>query len=605
VVSEIEALMNTCNVSVKENQVIYLTDISKKITTDPPILLDGVSTSGLPVNYSVSGPASIVGNELVLDGTAGTVSLFAYVNGDADYYPADTMFRNFEVIDLNSYVPELTSSLTSAHPIEMPTLNAYPVYANATIDEPDFLSITGITFNVSGGTIDTIFNEGFTKAMYWTPPSYGMFDVSITATGSNGRDTTLVVTVDVVNQASDQSVATFDQDLIAVWTTGQTIYRTYELPQFVGAYDSIHADLSITCPPGGCDPYDRGAWIEVKDPSGNWVQVIRYITPFGIGCDHSIDVTDYASLLQGKVEMRMYISTWSGGWEASLTLNYFEGNPEYSYSRITEIWDGNYPFGHPLNLQPVDTVSHTFAPNMMDAKLIISNTGHGWGENNTGNAAEFYHAFHKVIVDDTIYAQDLWRDCNPNPDNCTGQLGTWQFDRAGWCPGAISPPEEFSLMPFLNNDSIVLSYVFQENYTDMCHSQNPNCISGTTCTDCNAGFNPQYDIDGHIISYSNTPFIPKQDLVVSVRNSAIEKMEVSVFPNPTSDGFYVRIEENLNTELGILLQDVSGKLFGSYLFKNSEELNSFVFRTSHLSSGMYFISMFRGSEYTYQKLIVK
>ena len=86
-------------------------------------------------------------------------------------------------------------------------------------------------------------------------------------------------------------------------------YGTYNLPQFVGAYENLNAFLDVECPNigGGCDDWDRWAHIDIKAPDGNWVQLIRYITPYGVACDHELNVTDYSSLLQGQVEFRVFI----------------------------------------------------------------------------------------------------------------------------------------------------------------------------------------------------------------------------------------------------------------------------------------------------------
>jgi len=37
----------------------------------------------------------------------------------------------------------------------------------------------------------------------------------------------------------------------------------------------------------------------------------------------------------------------------------------------------------------------------------------------------------------TIFNQNLWRACNPNPSGCMPQNGIWIYPRAGCCPGSI------------------------------------------------------------------------------------------------------------------------------------------------------------------------
>ena len=46
----------------------------------------------------------------------------------------------------------------------------------------------------------------------------------------------------------------------------------------------------------------------------------------------------------------------------------------------------------------METVDIAVADNVEAAKLRLTTTGHGWGNNNTGNAAEFYYATHNLAV---------------------------------------------------------------------------------------------------------------------------------------------------------------------------------------------------------------
>ena len=122
-----------------------------------------------------------------------------------------------------------------------------------------------------------------------------------------------------------------------------------------------------------------------------------------------------------------------GGWQITLDLDHQAGTPEYAYSGVEEIWDATYDFGNPTNLQPVDTVKYTYNTGIQQSKLVVSNTGHGWGQNNSQNAAEFFNATNFIDLDATeTFTQNLWNDCDPNPDNCTNQQGTWYHSRAGW-----------------------------------------------------------------------------------------------------------------------------------------------------------------------------
>lgn len=102
---------------------------------------------------------------------------------------------------------------------------------------------------------------------------------------------------------------------------------------------------------------------------------------------------------------------------------------------MEKLWDIGYlVYGDPSN--PVDDhLDMSFVPVPPQAEFAtvrIWTTGHGQG--NTHNAAEFSQKNHGVWIGLDHYEHLLWRnDCATNP--CSPQGGTWQFNRAGWCPG--------------------------------------------------------------------------------------------------------------------------------------------------------------------------
>lgn len=591
-----------CGATGQSNQIVAIDAIATQVTTNGPITLNGTASSGLTLAYNVlSGPATLVGNTLTLTGTAGTVTVRAVQDGDATWY-ANSASTSFEVLDLSTYQPTVSMNLTDAFPVQMPALHPYALYANASIDEPDFNSITTVAFDVNGTVIPAVLENGAWMA-WWTPSTYGTHTVEVTATASNGNTTTGSVTVLVTDQVASQTAATFNNAVIDLGTIGsQWFTGSYTLPQSVGAYNSIIAHLDITCPsvPGGCDDWDRLAWIDVKAPNGKWVELIRYVTPYGVACDHQLDVSDFASILQGNVEVRMYIETWgTGGWKIDLDLEYTAGAPQHLYSTVQEVWRGNYNFGDPANLQPVDTMHIAPAWNAQAASLRLVTTGHGWGENNTGNAAEFYHATHHLYANGQPFTQDLWNICNPNPDACSPQYGTWQYPRAGWCPGSIAPPFSYDLTTLLNGAPLELVYTFQESYVDLCHPNNPNCVSGTTCPDCNAGYNPYYPVSCYLISKGNVPLsIGMADM------SAEPSYALRIAPNP-SDG---RFQLDLDNDMGacvVTLHEVSGAAVKTWFFGSLTQLRSFNFDVGRLAAGTYFVKVQSEKARTMGKLVVR
>ena len=171
-----------------------------------------------------------------------------------------------------------------------------------------------------------------------------------------------------------------------------------ELPSYMGAFDEVIATMSVTCPPGGCGEWDRVASIDAKGHDGQWFEIIRYITPYSTACSHVIDLTDYMSILQGKVSFRINSPTLDNGYEYNMTINFNAGTPTYPYSSIHTIWWETYDFGNYDNMQPVDDYYFSFPDDAVSAKLKLVSTGHGWGDLNTGNAAEFYEATHTIWV---------------------------------------------------------------------------------------------------------------------------------------------------------------------------------------------------------------
>lgn len=490
----------------------------------------------------------------------------------------------------NQTTPELTTRLTEAYPIEMPTLKAYPIYMNASVDEPD--AISEVKINIDGTDYQVETDTGFYYYL-WTPASYGEHEIIMTAKTDNGAEVSITRNIVVTSSATTQMVRSLENVVIEfTGANDRWYYGMHTFPQFVGAYNDINAFLDVTCPniPGACDDWDRWAFIDVKAPDGNWIQLIRYITPYRVACDHELNVTDYMSLLQGEVEIRVFIDTWgTGGWQLTLDTNYTAGAPEYTYSNVVEVWDGAYPFGDMSNLQPVETFNVEIPEGVQSSHLRVSNTGHNWGGNNSGNAAEFFNATHYIDVNGTqTFTQHLWNVCNPNPDNCTGQQGTWQYNRAGWCPGAISPPDIYDLTAFAGT-TIDLDYRFHPTYKDFCHPSNPNCVSGQTCADCNDGSNPVYYVDTHIINQSNNPMVYGNTLGVKIIDNT-QVYDISVYPNPSNGSFKIKTAYPESTT-SMTINTVEGKSVKAYYFSSASQLNDYSFDVSNLSKGVYFINI--------------
>lgn len=80
-------------------QAITFAALPDRSKTDPPFALDASASSGLPVSFTVSGPATLSGNTLTLTGSTGVVTVSANQPGNGNYGAAATVVRTFNVSD--------------------------------------------------------------------------------------------------------------------------------------------------------------------------------------------------------------------------------------------------------------------------------------------------------------------------------------------------------------------------------------------------------------------------------------------------------------------------------------------------------------------------
>ncbi len=573
-------------------QSINFPIIPNKIISDPPFALTAYSNSGLPITYTVeSGPATINGDEVTLTGVGGEVTIKASQVGDATYKPATDVYNTFIVFDPTMVLP----NLDLLHPVEgdvyMPTIGPISVVANVSIEHPETFSVDTFILEINGNAV-ALTNHGSGRFTgWWTPPTHGTFNAVLSGTTNFGVNHSETFPLNFVTTATNISVTPATDILLNSDISIVEFEAT--LPSFMGAYDKVDATLTIECPTAGCDEWDRVSHIAIQSKEGVWYEIIRYLTPYGVACTHEIDLTDFISILQGKVKFRFYLGTQGTGYLYSLQLDYQQGSPTYSYSRVESLWTNTYQFGDYAELQPCENIEVLFnSSNSVDAARIkLVSTGHGWGSANTGNAAEFHHDIHKVIVNNGLtFDQDNWLDCNPNPDGCQPQNGTWYYDRAGWCPGAIAPWFDFDITDTDYSSTMQLNYRFDEDYIDFCHPNHPDCVSGTTCANCNEGFNPHLIVASYLISFADSPIVPNTLTLANSEysSSAINNdFNFTVFPNPTKGKFILDTYNQLQNNISIF--DFNGRLIENVTNKKFEE--STLVDISYAEAGVYFIKV--------------
>ena len=121
-------------------------------------------------------------------------------------------------------------------------------------------------------------------------------------------------------------------------------------------------------------------------------------------------------------------------------------------------------------------------------------TGHGQG--NTNDCAEFCQATHTITVGATPLPQTPWRTCctpqpscedvpfppaaghpppTPGPGVASGQLGSYWYSRAGWCPGSAVEPWEHDITQAMGSGTTQSFSYGLDSYVNACRMDAPTC----------------------------------------------------------------------------------------------------------------------------------
>jgi Peptide-N-glycosidase F, C terminal/Secretion system C-terminal sorting domain len=201
---------------------------------------------------------------------------------------------------------------------------------------------------------------------------------------------------------------------------------------------------------GYCGDWDYTVQNYLITPGGKSYEVGRLITPYAnAGAPRTpwtwqqhyvYDVTDYAMLLHDSATMRIFYSGYSGGFTANIKFMFIEGQPDREVVGIRKLWDGSYSYGdtsrHGINninnhFLPVTDTAPEFTTS---AQLKFTVTGHGSDPNYCNEFCS--HNYYVYLNGSQVDSYTVWRpNCGMN--ELYPQSGTWLYERANWCPGAI------------------------------------------------------------------------------------------------------------------------------------------------------------------------
>ncbi len=227
-------------------------------------------------------------------------------------------------------------------------------------------------------------------------------------------------------------------DTTAVLPAAGTQYRKIRMHYILGRY---------TCPAGTqyCGSWDYTTLVYAKPQNADTVELARVITPYATDWstarkhDYIIDVTDYAPILAGNLDMQYQYEGYSWGFTLTLKLEFIEGVPPMDAVAIKNVYDGYYAIGKTDDPIESHLIPKTFTYSAPVTNAILKNTisGHGSDDNGCGEFCSKY--YQQFINGNQISQKQLWRSsCGVN--NIYPQTGTWLFERANWCPGEIVYP---------------------------------------------------------------------------------------------------------------------------------------------------------------------
>lgn len=262
------------------------------------------------------------------------------------------------------------------------------------------------------------------------------------------------------------------------WSEAEDYRFTLDFPADHTAYSRTILAYTMGGMYQGPNAWDYTTMIFVKHKTGEWFELARAFTPYGnsFGPEWNktfyMDVTEFLPMLEGATEFRVY---FGGDWEGpdpnpdtwrrhTVTLGFdlYEGVPARQPVYFAKVYDssrnGNtgyraYAYGVPgADIEASERLgARTFQipAEVTELEMRVAISGHGgerseyganancyWPDRNprtATNPAEFDHNTYTVIVDGTTSTQAgvILQGCSTNYP----QAGTYQYDRANWCPG--------------------------------------------------------------------------------------------------------------------------------------------------------------------------
>ncbi|MEN7550169.1 peptide-N-glycosidase F-related protein [Rapidithrix thailandica] len=252
----------------------------------------------------------------------------------------------------------------------------------------------------------------------------------------------------------------------------------FEFPGSDDTYEKILMVRTLKCDEATTgDRYPCGEWdystntviyVRKEDSTVESFEIEAFVTPYGKRLDlkgekgwtYVYDVSDYAPLLKGKVDLS------SGNTQELLDMKFYfiKGTPPRNILKVENIYpSGSYVYE---DLSDDKKLKATEIHLEAQAKMFMLRSrisGHGhFGPRNCCEWDSKTHTYY--LNEEALFRWNVWKDCGFNPIYPQG--GTWPFDRAGWCPGTPVDTYDFELTRHVRpGKTITLDYGI-EPYSD-------------------------------------------------------------------------------------------------------------------------------------------
>ena len=129
----------------------------------------------------------------------------------------------------------------------------------------------------------------------------------------------------------------------------------------------------------------------------------------------------------------------------------------------------------------------------------------------------------------------------------------------------------------------------------------PDCVTGVTCSDCSAGFNPHLIVACNLVVYSNMPI--DSGALVSVDEQHYELGSyINLYPNPSNGMMTLEFHGKADFgEAHVSVIGLTGTLYDQFVWKGE----STTLNLTGLSRGVYFVKIKTEDQMEMRKIVIQ